>query len=142
MTLRFIPKLALAFARLVAAHPLAAAAIGVGALGVAAVMQNQSGTAVIKDPEDPEKSQMDETREFGGMTGAPISADMLGFSGGGEAQGTDVIPAMLTPGEFIMSRGLLMLMDSILWKELMHLLVAQIDRKGWEALPMRQVVVL
>ena len=85
-------------------------------------MQNQSGTAVIKDPEDPEKSQMDETREFGGMTGAPISADMLGFSGGGEAQGTDVIPAMLTPGEFIMSRGLLMLMDSILWKELMHLL--------------------
>ena len=105
MTLRFIPKLAVAFARLVAAHPLAAAAIGVGALGVAAVMQNQSGTAVIKDPEDPEKSQMDETREFGGMTGAPISADMLGFSGGGEAQGTDVIPAMLTPGEFIMSRG-------------------------------------
>lgn len=105
MTLRFIPKLAVAFARLVAAHPLAAAALGVGALGVAAMTQNQSGTAVIKDPEDPEKSQMDETREFGGMTGAPISADMLGFSGGGEAQGTDVIPAMLTPGEFIMSRG-------------------------------------
>lgn len=29
----------------------------------------------------------------------------LGISGGGMAQGTDVVPAMLTPGEFIMSKG-------------------------------------
>ena len=40
------------------------------------------------------------------MTGAPISADMLGFSGGGMTpMGTDTVPAMLTPGEFVMSRG-------------------------------------
>jgi hypothetical protein len=44
-------------------------------------------------------------REFGGTTGAPISAEMLGFSRGGLSMGTDTVPAMLTPGEFIMSRG-------------------------------------
>ena len=27
------------------------------------------------------------------------------FGGGGFAMGSDIIPAMLTPGEFIMSRG-------------------------------------
>ena len=70
------------------------------------VAANQDGTAVVKDPEDPDKSQADEIREFGGMTGAPISADMLGFSGGGMTpMGTDTVPAMLTPGEFVMSRG-------------------------------------
>ena len=48
---------------------------------------------------------MDEINEFGGMTGAPISGDMLGFKGGGMARGTDTVPAMLSPGEFIMSKG-------------------------------------
>ena len=49
---------------------------------------------------------MDEINEFGGMTGAPISGDMLFGSGGGMApRGTDTVPAMLSPGEFIMSRG-------------------------------------
>ncbi|BCU98814.1 MAG: hypothetical protein CM15mV24_0390 [Bellamyvirus sp.] len=38
---------------------------------------------------------MDEINEFGGMTGAPISAEMLGFSGGG----LDTVPAMLTPSQ-------------------------------------------
>ena len=28
-----------------------------------------------------------------------------GFMGGGFAMGTDTVPAMLTPGEFVMSRG-------------------------------------
>ena len=46
---------------------------------------------------------MDEINEFGGMTGAPISGDML-FSGGGMTRGTDTVPVMLSPGEFIMSR--------------------------------------
>ena len=81
----------------------------VAGTAVAMVAANQDGTAVVKDPEDPDKSQADEIREFGGMTGAPISADMLGFgqySGGGMTpMGTDTVPAMLTPGEFVMSRG-------------------------------------
>ena len=101
-----IPKLL----KLIAANPLAAAATAVVAgTAVAMVAANQDGTAVVKDPEDPDKSQADEIREFGGMTGAPISADMLGFgqySGGGMTpMGTDTVPAMLTPGEFVMSRG-------------------------------------
>ena len=101
-----IPKLL----KLIAANPLAAAATAVVAgTAVAMVAANQKGTAVVKDPEDPDKSQADEIREFGGMTGAPISADMLGFgqySGGGMTpMGTDTVPAMLTPGEFVMSRG-------------------------------------
>ena len=98
-----IPKLL----SLIARNPLAAAATAVVAgTAVAMVAANQDGTAVVKDPEDPDKSQADEIREFGGMTGAPISADMLGFSGGGMApMGTDTVPAMLTPGEFVMSRG-------------------------------------
>lgn len=57
---------------------LGAAAVVVGT-GVAAIQANQDGTAVVEDPDDPNKSQADEIRESGGMTGAPISADMLGF---------------------------------------------------------------
>ena len=134
MTARFIPRIAMTIGRLALAHPIAAAAIlAVGGTAVAAVIANQKGTAVIKDPKDPDKSQMDEINEFGGMTGAPISAEMLGFSGGGlvpamltpsqgfygggyvekpqgfagggMAVGTDTVPAMLSPGEFVMSRG-------------------------------------
>ena len=98
-----IPKLL----SIIAANPLAAAATAVVAgTADAMVAADQKGTAVVKDPEDPDKSQADEIREFGGMTGAPISADMLGFSGGGMTpMGTDTVPAMLTPGEFVMSRG-------------------------------------
>ena len=33
------------------------------------------------------------------------AAPLQGFSGGGLARGTDTVPAMLTPGEFVMSRG-------------------------------------
>ena len=69
--------------RFTKANPRAAAAVGVGALGVAAVAANQDGTAVVKDPEKPNKSQMDEINEFGGMTGDPMS--VLGtLSGGGQ----------------------------------------------------------
>ena len=78
MAKKAIPGL-LKFAK---ANPLAAAAVGVGALGLAAVAANQDGTAVVKDPEKPDKSQMDEINEFGGMTGDPMS--VLGtMSGGG-----------------------------------------------------------
>ena len=94
------------------ATPLGAALGIVGGTAIAAVAANQKGTAVVKDPDDPDKSQADEIRESGGMTGAPISGDMLGFkqynkggfvSGGGPNR--DTVPAMLSPGEFVMSRG-------------------------------------
>ena len=46
------------------------------------------------------------------MTGAPISGDMLGFEQynkggfvGGGGPNRDTVPAMLSPGEFVMSRG-------------------------------------
>ena len=61
---------------------LGAAAVVVGT-AVAAVNANQDGTAVIEDKDDPNKSQADEIRDFGGMTGAPISGEMLGFARGG-----------------------------------------------------------
>ena len=108
--LRLIPKMVKGLARLAMANPIATAAVAVVAgTAIAAVASNQEGTAVIKDPKDPDKSHADEIREYGGMTGAPISADMLGFSGGGKVPGSgpnkDTVPAMLTPGEFVMSRG-------------------------------------
>jgi len=104
---KFIPKLLGLLPGLLKflASPLGLVA-GVGALGVAAVAQNQKGTSVIKDPDDPDKSQMDETREFGGMSGDPFGGL---FNGGGKVPGKgpnkDTVPAMLSPGEFVMSRG-------------------------------------
>ena len=43
----------------------------VGTAG-AAIAANQDGTAVVKDPKDPDKSQMDEINESGGMNKAPM----------------------------------------------------------------------
>ena len=105
MLLKNLLKLGKNLIRFAMKNPKIALALGIGALAVAAVRANQPGTATVPDPEDPDKSQMDEINEFGGMTGAPISGDMLGFKGGGMARGTDTVPAMLSPGEFIMSKG-------------------------------------
>ena len=53
-------------------HPLVlAGALVVGTAG-AAIAANQDGTAVVKDPKDPDKSQMDEINESGGMNKAPM----------------------------------------------------------------------
>jgi GH24 family phage-related lysozyme (muramidase) len=108
--LGLLPKMLKGLKTLAMGNPLATAAVAVVAgTAIAAVAANQDGTAVIKDPDDPDKSQADEIREFGGMTGAPISGDMLGFNLGGLVPGSgpdkDTVPAMLTPGEFVMSRG-------------------------------------
>lgn len=108
--LGLIPKMLKGLKTLAMGNPMATAAAAVVAgTAIAAIAANQDGTAVIKDPDDPDKSQADEIREFGGMTGAPISADMLGFNLGGLIPGSgpdkDTVPAMLTPGEFVMSRG-------------------------------------
>ena len=105
LLLKNLLKLGKNLVRFAMKNPKVALALGIGALAVAAVRANQPGTATVPDPEDPDKSQMDEINEFGGMTGAPISGDMLGFKGGGMARGTDTVPAMLSPGEFIMSKG-------------------------------------
>ena len=131
--LGLIPKMLKGLGTLAMGNPVATAAVAVVAgTAIAAVAANQEGTAVVKDPEDPDKSHADEIREYGGMTGAPISADMLGFSGGGimpepkyegntsgkeplvsdPVAGTmvpgsgnkDTVPAMLTPGEIVMSK--------------------------------------
>ena len=118
-TAKLLTKVLPGLLRFIAANPALAALAGVTALGVAAVAQNQKGTAVIKDPDDPDKSQMDETREFGGMTGDPFGGLFNGggqvptkwpyFNGGGKVPGRgpnrDTVPAMLSPGEFVMSRG-------------------------------------
>ena len=96
-----IPKLL----KLIAANPLASAALAiVTAATIGGIRQSQTPS---NDPEaEPGQTQLDDTQDFGGITGAPISADMLGFSGGGMTpMGTDTVPAMLTPGEFVMSRG-------------------------------------
>ena len=98
-------KFAIGFAR---AHPAAAAITAI--VGGAAIGGIAQSLTPSNDPERAEKgkTQLDDTQAFGGTTGAPISADMLGFTGGGKvngAKGTDKIPAMLTDGEFVMSKG-------------------------------------
>ena len=80
-TAKLLTKVLPGLLKFIAANPALAALAGVTALGVAAVAQNQKGTAVIKDPDDPDKSQMDETREFGGMSGDPFGGL---FNGGGQ----------------------------------------------------------
>ena len=113
MTLRFIPKLALAFARLVAAHPIAALAIAGGIGATAAALRNESMREEENKKDDKNIVTPTETREKGQTPGGTQLMDEMirqrgfggAFSGGGFAMGTDTVPAMLTPGEFIMSRG-------------------------------------
>jgi len=131
--LGLIPKMLKGLKTLAMGNPMATAAVAVVATtAVAAVAANQKGTAVVKDPKDPDKSHADEIRDFGGMTGAPISGEMLGFSKGGKipepkyegntggkepiisdptagamvpgSGNKDTVPAMLTPGEIVMSK--------------------------------------
>ena len=79
--LGLIPKIfkgVVGLAKLAIANPIAASVIGgtvLAALG--AVAANQPGSATVKDPDDPEKSQMDEINEAGGMRGAPMSLDIF-----------------------------------------------------------------
>lgn len=89
------------------ANPIAAA--GLAIVGTAAVGGIAQSLTPSNDPEAEEgQSQLDDTQDFGGITGAPISGSMLGFQGGGEVKGKpgiDQNPAMLTDGEFVMSKG-------------------------------------
>ena len=105
--------------RLIAKNPIAALALAtVGTTAVMAYNASRDGTAVIKDPKKPDKSHLDEIMDSGGMTGDPMGGmfsgggevpDWLAMAGGGTAfmkpMGTDTVPAMLSPGEFVMSKG-------------------------------------
>ena len=105
--------------RLIAKNPIAALALAtVGTTAVMAYNASRDGTAVIKDPKNPGKSHLDEIMDSGGMTGSPMGGmfsggggvpDWLAMAGGGNAfmkpMGTDTVPAMLSPGEFVMSKG-------------------------------------
>ena len=102
----FIPKifkLTKSLLGLVGKNPVAALAIaGTAALGYAAY----TGTQESKDPERAAegKTQLDDNLEGVGN----FAKSILPFSAGGRVPGTgtkDTVPAMLTPGEFVMSRG-------------------------------------
>ena len=83
MSLRFIPKVLAATARLAIKNPLAAVAVGGIALAGGLYAANQLN-------QKQKKNKLEQTN----------------LSGGGFApKGTDIVPAMLTPGEFVMSRG-------------------------------------
>ena len=131
MTLRFIPRIAMALVKLAAAHPLAAAAILAG--GGAAYMairnaqireeENKANDAKTVTPKEFAESRKDDDRSNDQTPSAnQLRREMIrqqgfgmffnegglvpyGFSGGGHALGTDTVPAMLTPGEFVMSKG-------------------------------------
>ena len=132
MTAKFIPKLVMTLGRLALAHPVATAAILAAGGAAYLAIQNQrareeenktddAGTVTPKEfvesRQDKDKSN-DQTpsatqlrremvRQQGlGMMFSEGGLVPYGFSGGGMTpMGTDTVPAMLTPGEFVMSRG-------------------------------------
>ena len=64
-------------------NPIAAAATAIiGGAAIGGIMQSQTPS---NDPERAKegKTQLEDTQDFGGTTGAPISGDMLGFAAGG-----------------------------------------------------------
>ena len=118
----FIPKLLSLSVRLAAAvarNPYAAAALAVGGSAVALASRSKDSTEqIIEDKgltDATPKEQADELSkppaiaETFTRTILPSLNQRQGFSGGGlarsKARGTDTVPAMLTPGEFVMSRG-------------------------------------
>ena len=74
-----IPKLI----KVIRKNPIAAAATAIiGGAAIGGIMQSQTPS---NDPERAKegKTQLEDTQDFGGTTGAPISGDMLGFAAGG-----------------------------------------------------------
>ena len=74
-----IPKLI----NVIRKNPIAAAATAIiGGAAIGGIMQSQTPS---NDPERAKegKTQLEDTQDFGGTTGAPISGDMLGFAAGG-----------------------------------------------------------
>ena len=74
-----IPKLI----NVIRKNPIATAATAIiGGAAIGGIMQSQTPS---NDPERAKegKTQLEDTQDFGGTTGAPISGDMLGFDAGG-----------------------------------------------------------
>ena len=59
---------------------------------------------ILKEAEQLKNIDFERTRYEGFFPPQPVNR-APGFMGGGFAMGTDTVPAMLTPGEFVMSRG-------------------------------------
>ena len=126
---KFLPRIAKTIARLAASNPLAAAALaGAGLFAAGAIIPkvlpgtvdaeenkteaapgtNEEKIAKLKE----QKENLNLLQKMQGV-GSEIdeqiyrleTGETKGYSGGGMARGTDTVPAMLTPGEFVMSRG-------------------------------------
>lgn len=112
LTTKFIPKIVKMVAKLAKSavkfaisNPLAALAIAGGVATVAGLAQQATSKSNDEERAKEGKTQLDDTQEFGGISGDPMGGL---FSGGGGVPGTgdkDTVPAMLTPGEFVMSKG-------------------------------------
>ena len=96
----------LAVSKLLLANPLVAAAVLLGVGGVVAYLKLGSTPSPDADRAAKGITLLEDNIEFGGgAPGMPLTKEMLGFNGGGMNMGTDTVPAMLSPGEFVMSRG-------------------------------------
>ena len=86
-------KLGAAITKLALAHPKAAAIVGIGALGAWGISKLRGDNPVNED------------EPVQGMTGGSFVEN---YFGPGQIPGTgnkDTVPSMLTPGEFVMSKG-------------------------------------
>ena len=112
---KFLLKLGL----LVAKNPILAAALGVGVSAEILRRRTKSGAEQIIEREEEEAGREFTPEEAADELSKPfnllelftrlllpsLNKPVEGRSGGGLSMGTDIVPAMLTPGEFIMSRG-------------------------------------
>ena len=102
---KMVSKLAKSAVKFAISNPLAALAITGGVATIAGLAQQATSKSNDEERSKEGKTQLDDTQEFGGISGDPMGGL---FSGGGGVPGTgdkDTVPAMLTPGEFVMSKG-------------------------------------
>ena len=117
---KFLPKIIKTIARLAAINPLATIAVvgGAAALGGAYVASRMNESNRNKENEEDDESTVTpaETKETGETpSGSQLQREQIlqrgmgmAFSGGGKVPGSgnkDTVPAMLTPGEYVMSKG-------------------------------------
>jgi len=117
---KFLPKIIKTIARLAAINPLATIAVvgGAAALGGAYMASRMNESNRDKENEEDDESTVTpaETRKTGETpSGSQLQREQIlqrgmgmAFSGGGKVPGSgnkDTVPAMLTPGEYVMSKG-------------------------------------
>ena len=112
LAFKYTGRLLGAIAKFGIKNPLAAGALLAGGGAFLASQQNENRRAELDAADDASVVTPQETREEGQTPGGSqlmqesILQRGMGFSGGGMApMGTDTVPAMLTPGEFVMSKG-------------------------------------